>query len=146
MRKTWALAALLPCLVAAALLVRAYWPAAPAPAPAQELRPPAPPEPPLYAGTQACAQCHEQRVAGFQEPAHALTSREPRPDNLSGSFSAGKNVLRTSNPNLWFEMHARDDGFYQDTLMSTPEGPRSAGSQRIDIVTGSGKKGESYLA
>src|SRR5579883_2674455 len=101
---------------------------------------PGPPEqPPAFAGTQACAGCHPKRVAAFLRTAHALTSQKAAGRAVLGTFAEGKNLLQTRNPRLWFEMHARPEGLYQDTVETTPEGTRRAGSERIDLVTGSGK-------
>ena len=52
--------------------------------------------------------------------------------------------MSTRNPNLWFEMSARDSGFYQ-TVNIWEKGQLREHSERIDIVTGSGKIGQTYL-
>ncbi len=145
MRKIWLLAALIPCLFAVGLILRSRHPAAPVatvPLPARQA---ALEEPPVFAGTQACAECHAQRVDSFSKTAHALTSREADRKSISGPLDEGKNTLRTRNPRLWFEMQARAGGIYQDTMEATAEWYQRVDTERIDLVTGSGKKGETYL-
>ncbi len=95
------------------------------------------------AGDATCLSCHQQK-ASFELTAHRLTSRLPTRDAIAGSFSHGENVLRTSNPDLYFRMDSTETGFYQTAVMGhTPD--TSIHSERIAFVTGSGRKGQSYL-
>lgn len=98
------------------------------------------------AGDAACLSCHQDK-ASFETTAHRVTSRLPTRAAIAGSFSPGANVLRTSNPSLHFRMDSTATGFYQTAVFGGGHAPPpdSSRSERIDIVTGSGRRGESYL-
>ena len=97
-----------------------------------------------YVGAQACAECHRDRFEEFRRTAHHLTSRIPGPESILGSFSPDHAIVRTRNPNLRFEITVGKDGFYQTAIVGKGEG-RHRRTERIDIVTGSGKIGQTYL-
>ncbi|MDC0934960.1 multiheme c-type cytochrome, partial [Pirellulales bacterium] len=61
-----------------------------------------------------------------------------------GSFEDRKNRMTTTDDRLSFLMEARSDGFYQTALVQRGE-HIYAQSERIDLVTGSGNHGQSYL-
>ena len=97
-----------------------------------------------YIGAQACAECHRDRFESFRRTAHHLTSRFPDPESIPGSFSPDHAVVRTRNPNLRFEITDEEDGFYQTAIIGKGDGSYRR-TERIDIVTGSGKIGQTYL-
>ena len=97
-----------------------------------------------YIGPAACQACHQDKYEGFVQTAHHLTSRLPDSHTIAGDFSPDKAAMWTRNPNLWFEMSAGDDGFYQ-TANIWEDNRLKQHSERIDIVTGSGKIGQTYL-
>ena len=94
------------------------------------------------AGDSACLSCHEEK-ATFGETAHHLTSRLPTRESILGSFRPGENVLRTSNPGLYYRMDSAASGFYQTAVLGTPP-DTSVRSERIAYVTGV-RKGQSFL-
>lgn len=94
-------------------------------------------------GDTTCLSCHPQ-MASFEQTAHRLTSRLPTRGAILGGFGGGANVLRTLNPYLHFRMDSTGTGFYEVAVMGrAPD--TSTRSERIDFVTGSGRKGQSYL-
>lgn len=97
-----------------------------------------------YAGDEACRACHAEIVESYSKTAHKLTSRAPSQKSILGSFSERENILKTSNPNLQFRMESRPGGFYQ-TAVSTLPGSATERTERIDIVIGSGRVGQTYL-
>jgi hypothetical protein len=97
-----------------------------------------------YIGPEACEPCHQDKYEGFVQTAHYSTSRLPAAHSIAGSFAPEDATMWTRNPNLWFEMSARDDGFYQ-TVNIWDNNQLHEHSERIDIVTGSGKIGQTYL-
>ena len=99
---------------------------------------------PGYIGAQACAECHRDRFETFRRTAHHLTSRLPHAEAILGSFSPDHAIVRTRNPNLRFEITAKADGFYQTAIIGQGDGTYRR-TERIDIVTGSGKIGQTYL-
>ena len=63
---------------------------------------------------------------------------------MKGSFAAGSNVLKTANPYLTFEMTATDHGFFQTAIEKLSSTKAISRTERIDIVTGSGRRGQTY--
>ena len=64
---------------------------------------------------------------------------------MKGSFTPGKNILRTTNPYLHFEMKSGPAGYFQSAVEEPGPGKVVARTERIDIVAGSARKGQSYL-
>jgi hypothetical protein len=94
-------------------------------------------------GDATCVSCHaEQHV--HAHTAHHATSAVATHATIRGSFREGENVLPTANPYLHFRMEAREDGFYQTAVLDGV-GEQRLTRERVDIVTGSGRKGQSYL-
>ena len=98
-----------------------------------------------FTGPKACAECHQEKHDSFVETSHAKTSAFASRSSILGSFEDGKNVLRTKSQHLSFEMLTDKAKFFQRmTLVS--EGSEPVGADfPIDIVTGSGKVGQTYL-
>lgn len=102
--------------------------------------------PSAYAGSEACRPCHAATVASYLTTAHQMTSGLATRETVKGRFDAGANTLRTSNPALSFRMEERPDGLYQVAMRTGATGaPVAFQAERIDIVTGSGRKGQTYL-
>lgn len=102
-----------------------------------------------YAGDDACRSCHGNMTDEYHHTAHFLTSMVPNSQTILGKFTAGDNVLKTANPNLFFQMeekHAvgKQDGFFQTAVAGAPPNT-SMRSERFAIVVGSGEKGQTYL-
>ncbi len=93
-----------------------------------------------YAGSQTCANCHQDIYNKHIHTEHHLTSAPAGEKNILGSFENGKNVfvfdLFTN-----VTMEKRDSGFYQVEYGSGRELKKG----RFDITIGSGRKGQSYL-
>lgn len=98
-----------------------------------------------YVGDDACAECHQEKTATYHRTAHALTSSLPSPASIGGSFEAGRNILTTANPDLHFELEANEKGFFQTAKIKLPDTRTLFRSERIDVVIGSGRKGQTYL-
>lgn len=73
--------------------------------------------------------------------AHHLTSRPATKDSIAGKFEEGKNILKTAEPELYYRMEAKKDGFFQTAML----GSAPTISRRFDLVIGSGRKGQTYL-
>jgi Cytochrome c554 and c-prime len=104
-----------------------------------------------YAGDAACLSCHQDQSSSYVHTAHHLTSQPAGQDSLLGSFRDGSNVLMiadpataTDNPGLYFKMEAKPGGFYQAAVAGWP-GQLQKRSERIDVVIGTGVRGQSYL-
>src|SRR5271154_4697711 len=97
-----------------------------------------------YVGDAACTQCHQPISDHYASTNHHLTSQLPTAKSISGSFTPPDNQLVTRDPDLRFHMDARPNGFYQSAIFWHPPDEQTR-SERIDFVTGSGKKGQTYL-
>lgn len=96
-----------------------------------------------YVGDAACEACHQAKVESFHRTAHFLTSREPDKNSILGHFTSGANVLRTSNSELLFRMDEKANGFFE-TAVEGMDPAIAERSERIDLVVGSGGKGQTY--
>ncbi len=98
-----------------------------------------------YIGDAACSSCHQEKAGTYHRTAHARTSSLPSGDSIHGHFSAGSNILRTVNPNLYFQMEAKENAFTQTAVVRTSATEVLTRTEQIDIVVGSGRKGQTYL-
>lgn len=104
---------------------------------------PQPVDPRNAVGDATCLACHQDKQT-FETTAHRITSRPPLPASFTGSFAPGENILRTSNPHLYFRMDSTAGGFFQTAVFGAPP-DTSVRTERIDFVTGSGRRGQSFL-
>jgi hypothetical protein len=98
-----------------------------------------------YIGNEACNACHQDKADAYHLTAHFRTSSLPSQHSIHGNFSPGSNVLRTVNPDLFFVMDATDKGFFQRGVLRTSQSEVLERTERIDVVVGSGRKGQTYL-
>lgn len=101
------------------------------------------PPPNAYSGNAVCVQCHRKESEFYALTPHARDSAPGSAKHIIGSFSPGRNILHTSNPNLVVTMIQAPDGFYQSAVNLAD--PHSQMAQRFDVVIGSGRHGQSYL-
>jgi hypothetical protein len=97
-----------------------------------------------YVGDEACRSCHAETVESFHHTAHFLTSRLPDQDSILGKFTPDANVLKTSNPDLFFLMEAKGDGFFQTAVEGVPPFLEKR-TERFGLAIGSGGKGQTFL-
>ncbi len=93
-----------------------------------------------YAGALTCAKCHKSIYDTHILTAHYLTSQPANEKYIKGSFEMGKNTF-IFNGSVNVSMEKKDSSFYQVEYIN---GIRKM-YRRLDIVTGSGKKGQSFL-
>ena len=99
-----------------------------------------------YVGDAVCGQCHNEIFDTYEKTAHNLTSQLATKDSIVGTFTPGQNTMSTSNPDLSFRMEEKDGQFFQTAIWTSPDGaPPRTRTERLDLVTGSGGKGQSYL-
>lgn len=102
-------------------------------------------EAPGYVGDEACRPCHQQVFATYVTSAHHLASQLPSQTSIAGKFTAGSNILRTSNPYFYFVMEATSEGYFQNAIAWFPPSQTISRRERFDLVIGSGRKGQTYL-
>jgi hypothetical protein len=97
-----------------------------------------------YVGDAACSSCHREKVDSYFLTAHHLTSQPANQNSILGRFTEGDNILKTSNPELFYRMEANPRGQFQAAVMGIPPDTTSR-TERFDLVIGSGGKGQTYL-
>jgi hypothetical protein len=103
-----------------------------------------------YVGDAACAACHKQQAESYRHTSHRLTSQMPGGASILGSFKEGENILmiqdakKDSDPRLYFKMDIERGGFYQ-TAVGENGSQKLVRSEEIDLVTGAGVRGQTYL-
>lgn len=103
------------------------------------------PAPVRYVGNTACYTCHADIAAAYAHTAHARTSSLAAPDTIHGNFTAGRNLMQTGNPDLHFRMNADGGRYTQTAVFRTSSGASVERQEVIDIIIGSGRKGQTYL-
>jgi hypothetical protein len=99
-----------------------------------------------YVGDQACAECHKDRFNTYEKTAHHLTSQLANKNTMLGTFAPGTNIMTTANPDLTFRMDQKGNEFFQSAIWTSPDGgPPRTRTERLDLVIGSGGKGQTYL-
>lgn len=94
-----------------------------------------------FAGSGKCITCHKAIYDTHIHTAHFLTSAIASDENIKGSFDTGKNSFKYNNGSV-VSMEKTTDSFYQVAYVNGVEKKR----QTIDIVIGSGTKGQSYAS
>src|SRR5438034_7028815 len=56
-----------------------------------------------------CETCHREIVATFRETAHFRTSADASARSVKGQFAAGRSVLRTGSPGIYFRMERSEE-------------------------------------
>jgi len=103
-----------------------------------------------FAGDAACVACHKDVAQSYSHTAHHRTSQLPTPISVLGNFRSGENVLTivdpadSARPALRFVMQDRKDGFFE-TAETGWDSQLFRRTERIDVVTGSGTRGQTYL-
>ena len=97
-----------------------------------------------YAGDEACQSCHQDVESSYRHTAHHLTSQLPSENSMAGKFTPGSNTLRTLDPNLHFTMTAVKGSYYETAVFWQPPDEQKQ-TERIDVVVGSGQRGQTYL-
>jgi hypothetical protein len=106
---------------------------------------------PGYVGDAACASCHASQSGGYEHTSHRLTSQPVTKDSVLGSFAAGSNVLKIVDPareaalpGLYFTNEQKDGNYYQ-TAATGWGSDLVKRTERMDLMTGSGVRGATYL-
>jgi len=98
-----------------------------------------------YVGDFACQSCHEVQAKTYALTAHHLTTSWPSASAVKGDFSSSGSILRTTNPYLHFKMSSGPGGYFQSAIEEPGPGKSISRTERIDIVAGEPRKGQSYL-
>ncbi|MEM7483845.1 MAG: cytochrome c3 family protein [Bacteroidota bacterium] len=96
-----------------------------------------------FIGSNSCVPCHTDIYDVHVKTAHFRTSAVADSSNIKGSFELGRNT-HILNDRVQFTMVATDSGFYQRANFIHNQ--LELFNLRMDIVIGSGTKGQSYLS
>ncbi len=97
-----------------------------------------------YLGPESCRECHAAYVDSASATAHYRTCQIANAKSLPDAFAEGKNNLPTASPQMFFEMSQSGESFYQSVVVQR-RGQHFEHKERIDIVTGSAKYGQTFL-
>lgn len=93
-----------------------------------------------FAGSATCKSCHPLICENHLLTAHYLTSRPATVETVKGSFDLTRNTL-VMNDRLKVVMERTSDGLFQSGFVDGMK----LNSRPMDIVIGSGRKGQTYL-
>lgn len=93
-----------------------------------------------FAGSASCASCHRDVYEKHLHTEHFLSTAKASAQSIAGSFEEGKNHF-LFNSGASVSMQRADSGFYQTEYVNGGAVKR----ERMDIVVGSGRKGQSYI-
>src|SRR5215204_5519641 len=94
-----------------------------------------------FAGSAACSQCHKNIFEKHLQTEHFLSSGLPTNNNIKGNFVEGTNDYHFTDMSSVM-MERRRDSLFQVEYIMKQEKQKSS----IDIVVGSGRKGQSFLS
>ena len=95
-----------------------------------------------FVDSETCLECHSDIYNSHLKTAHYNTSASADKKNIKGNFIKGYNELNLKG--VRFKMIEENNQFYQ---LSKPKfGDTATIKSKIDIVIGSGVKGQSYLS
>jgi hypothetical protein len=93
-----------------------------------------------YAGSAACAACHQDIYQQHVKTAHWLTSRRSDSNNILGSHLPPGNRFYY-NPQVYLAVEKNDSAIWQVEYVNGAEQTRAP----MNITVGSGKRGETFL-
>lgn len=84
-----------------------------------------------------CAACHKEIAASYARTAHARASSKATEETVAGAFDR---QMRTTVDGVYYQMERRGGRFYQTGVQ-----PGLRQTEALDLVIGSGRRGQSYL-
>ncbi|MFL5789480.1 MAG: cytochrome c3 family protein [Flavisolibacter sp.] len=93
-----------------------------------------------FAGSASCASCHKDIYQHHIHTAHFITSQPANRSTVEGSADTVKNIYYF-NPSLYVAVEKADTSLYQVAYLNKERKL----AHRMDIVIGSGVKGQSYV-
>ncbi|MBS1741446.1 MAG: hypothetical protein JST81_00300 [Bacteroidetes bacterium] len=88
----------------------------------------------VYAGSEACRQCHQEVYDNFIQAAHAKATSMPSAANIHGDFSNARDTF-SFNSTAKVVMEKRIDGYYHVIY----QGGKENGAYKVDLLFGSRK-------
>lgn len=94
-----------------------------------------------FVGSTTCIECHANIYESHLQTAHYNSSAPGTENKIKGNFQEGHNTLTLKDADISMIQH--DNSFYERTDFKF--GDKKMSVSKIDIVIGSGVKGQSYL-
>lgn len=92
-----------------------------------------------YVGSQSCISCHKEMYYGYTATPHYNTSALMDTSKFNRIYADRDSVFYKDN--LFINVHKKDEGIYQTAY----SGGRMAATHSMDMVIGSGRKGQTFL-
>ena len=92
-----------------------------------------------YIGSDACISCHKKIYTDYKKTAHYNTSKFLDSTNLKPGYLSKGQVFYGDS--LWVHIDQKSDGIYQTAITHG----KVAATHRIDMVIGSGRKGQTFF-
>ncbi|MFT6807013.1 MAG: LSD1 subclass zinc finger protein [Saprospiraceae bacterium] len=97
-----------------------------------------------FVGTRTCMECHSDVYESHLLTAHYNTSAVAKSSNIKGSFDTGANTINLEDSKI--EMRSMRGSYFQEVQLEEEENEKASPLlQKMDIVIGSGIKGQSFL-
>ncbi len=97
-----------------------------------------------YAGDAACATCHEDLYASYQQHGMAQSLYPLTPQNAVEQYDGV--VLYHEGSGFYYTVYAKDGAFYQEEYRQNAQGQKTHRLvRRMDFVVGSGSAARTYL-
>ncbi|MFT4568087.1 MAG: hypothetical protein ACI9FN_003055, partial [Saprospiraceae bacterium] len=97
-----------------------------------------------FVGTRTCMECHSEVYENHLLTAHYNTSAVANSSNIKGSFDTGANTINLEDSKI--EMRSMRGSYFQEVQLEEEENEKASPLlQKMDIVIGSGVKGQSFL-
>jgi hypothetical protein len=97
-----------------------------------------------FIGDSACQACHQSEFDSYSKTRHHLDSALPSAETIHGHFDPGHNAMTSLDPEVSFRMDVKGGAFFETSLVGEP-GHEKTRTEEMDIVIGSGGKGQTYL-
>lgn len=95
-----------------------------------------------FVGSEQCASCHIDIALTHSQTAHFKSSAAATENSVLGPIENGKNTYHL-NDSIFFKIKRTDSLFFQEIWTTYADSP--VYRSKMDIVIGSGTKGQSYL-
>ncbi|WP_273567469.1 cytochrome c3 family protein [Maribacter halichondriae] len=98
-----------------------------------------------YVGSETCMECHADIYETHIGTAHYNTSAVASSESIKGSFDTDSNTIELQDARL--TLHSEDGAFFQKSdFKYGTHGQAKEVTSKLDVVIGSGVKGQSYLS
>lgn len=95
-----------------------------------------------FSGSVVCAECHLDVYNSHIKTAHFNSSAKSDIEKIKGSLKESEKSFQL-NDSIAFKIHTRNENVYQDVFLTSKDS--LVDSLRLDVVIGSGTKGQTYL-